>query len=167
VREVVHTDVVALNADASRADLRLRAHDAPHRQRLYPVVDAQDRLLGAVERRRAEDWAAETSPVHPEERFLDIALREPVVAYLDEPLRITVTRMAESGLTRFPVVERGAERRFAGMIALTDLLKARQLNLEAERRRERVLALPFRWPRSAAAASAYEKPAEAPIAPGS
>ena len=40
------------------------------------------------------------------------------------------------------------QRRLVGMIALTDLLKARALNLDAEQRRERVLgahiALPFR-----------------------
>ena len=57
-----------------------------------------------------------------------------------------VYRMAETGLTRFPVVERD-NRRLVGMIALADLLKARALNLDAEQRRERVLgahiALPF------------------------
>ena len=55
--------------------------------------------------------------------------------------------MAETGLTRFPVVDR-ADRRLVGMVALTDLLKARALNLDAERRRERVfgarIAFPFR-----------------------
>jgi H+/Cl- antiporter ClcA/CBS-domain-containing membrane protein len=65
-------------------------------------------------------------------------LREkPVVAYPDESLRVVVYRMADTGLTRFPVVNRDGT--LVGMIALTDLLKARALNLEAERRRERVL----------------------------
>ena len=57
-----------------------------------------------------------------------------------------VFRMAETGLTRFPVVTR-EQSRLIGMIALSDLLKARALNLEAEQRRERVfgahIALPF------------------------
>jgi CBS domain-containing protein len=61
--------------------------------------------------------------------------------------------MAESGLTRFPVVERGSMK-VVGMISLTDLLKARTVNLEAERRRERVLkvhiAVPFRQNRKSA-----------------
>jgi len=48
-----------------------------------------------------------------------------------------VYRMAESGLTAFPVVDR--QGRLIGMIGLTELLKARALNLEAEQRRERVL----------------------------
>src|SRR5262249_35698554 len=68
---------------------------------------------------------------------------DPVVAYADEPLRVIVHRMADSGLTRFPVVERGPGRKLLGMIALDDLLKARVRNLEAERRRERVLRVRF------------------------
>ena len=50
--------------------------------------------------------------------------------------------MAGTGLTRFPVVERGKHGRLVGMITLTDLLTARTKNLEAEERRERLFALP-------------------------
>jgi CIC family chloride channel protein len=155
VREVVRTNTVALNANATRAAIQLQTRAAPHRQRLYPVVDDEERLLGVVQRRRLEEWIAAAQPERPDEPVLAIAVRQPVVAYLDEPLRVAVTRMAERGLTRFPVVERGEDRRFAGMVALTDLLKARQLNLEAEQRRERVLALPFTRPR----------PTHIPVAP--
>ena len=67
-----------------------------------------------------------------------------------------VYRMAETGLT-VPVVDACSAGDCVGMIALTDLLKARALNLDAEQRRERVfgtrVALPFgrRQPRDAAA----------------
>jgi CBS domain-containing protein len=73
----------------------------------------------------------------------------PAVAHPDESLRVVVYRMAGTGLTRFPVVERGTNGRLVGMIALTDLLIARTRNLEAEERRERVFALPrpFAWSR--------------------
>jgi len=67
--------------------------------------------------------------------------RNPVVAHPEEPLRTVVYRMAETGLTRFPVVERDDRRKLVGIIALTDLLEARVRNLEAERRRERILPL--------------------------
>lgn len=63
---------------------------------------------------------------------------KPVVAGPDEPLRVIVHRMAETGITRFPVVERQSQK-LVGMVSLTDLLKARTLNLDAEQRRERVL----------------------------
>ena len=62
----------------------------------------------------------------------------PVTAFADEPLRAIAFRMAESSVTRMPVVER-ADGTFVGMIALRDLLTARGRILEAEQRRERVL----------------------------
>jgi chloride channel protein, CIC family len=65
----------------------------------------------------------------------------PAVAYPDEPLRIVVHRMADTGHTRFHVVERGPAGRLLGTISLEDLLKARSHNLEAERRRERTMTL--------------------------
>jgi len=67
------------------------------------------------------------------------------VAYADEPLRLVVYRMAETGLTRLPVIEREDTRTLAGMVSLNDLLRARTRTLEEERRRERVLRvhLPF------------------------
>jgi CBS domain containing-hemolysin-like protein len=49
--------------------------------------------------------------------------------------------MASTGLTRFPVVARGAGRRLVGMIALSDLLAGRSRTLDAEERRERVFSL--------------------------
>ena len=53
--------------------------------------------------------------------------------------------MAETGLTHFPVVDHGS-RRLVGMISLEDLLKARALNLESERRRERVMQVRLAFP---------------------
>jgi len=64
-------------------------------------------------------------------------------------LRGVVYRMAETGLTRFPVVGRRS-RRLLGMIGLFDLLEARLRNLEAERRRDRVLPVRLVLPRTLA-----------------
>jgi len=68
-----------------------------------------------------------------------------VVAYEDEPLRVVVFRMAETGVTELPVVARSDEH-VLGVIALADLLTARTRILDAERRRERLLG---RWLRRA------------------
>ena len=82
----------------------------------------------------------------PSARIETILRSTPAVAYPDEPLRVIVHRMAETGLTHFPVVARGQVRRLLGMISLEDLLKARALNLDAERRRERVMTLRLGFP---------------------
>jgi CBS domain-containing protein len=81
---------------------------------------------------------------HDGAKLADFAQPDPVVAHPDEPLRVVVYRMAETGLTRLPVVERGSHE-LAGMISLEDLLGARARNLTEERTRERVLRvkLPF------------------------
>jgi CBS domain-containing protein len=72
--------------------------------------------------------------------------RNPVVAYPDEPLRVVVYRMAETGLTRFPVIDRDGGA-VLGVISLKDLLVARSRNLDAEQRRERVLHPRIFFPR--------------------
>jgi CIC family chloride channel protein len=74
------------------------------------------------------------------ERLRDIA-SEATVAFPDEPLRVVVYRMVESGFTRLPVVDREDEKRLQGMVSLEDLLRARGRNLEEERTRERILRL--------------------------
>jgi len=75
-------------------------------------------------------------------RDLDDAIRrdlaDGVVAYGDEPLRIIAYRMAETGLTRLPVVSRETGEK-TGFIELSDLLTARSRILAAEQRRERLL----------------------------
>jgi H+/Cl- antiporter ClcA len=148
VREVMRTNVAALPASARADSLAgsLRGEPARGRQRLYPVVGDRGELVGVVTRtdlQRIVESSSGGSPapragIEPCATPLASVLREkPIVAHPDESLRVVVYRMAETGLTRFPVVNRDGT--LVGMIALTDLLKARALNLEAERRRERVL----------------------------
>ena len=66
-----------------------------------------------------------------------------IVAHPDEPLRAVVYRMAENGLTRMPVVERGNVTSLLGILTLEDLLRARTRHLEEDRDRSRVLHIPF------------------------
>ena len=122
VREVMRTKIVAIPASASGDELR---HIAG-RQRLYPVIDEERRLTGVI---TPKQLAAGELP------------RSPVVAHSDESLRQVVLRMAETGFTRMPVVDRHGK--LAGMISLRDLLTARVRSVHEERHRERVLRLRF------------------------
>jgi H+/Cl- antiporter ClcA len=150
VREVMRTSVAALPAGAPHDQLRRSLHgDSRGRQRLYPVIGDQQELVGVVTRGDLQALADAPAAI-ADVPLAAIIKTNPIVAYPDESLRMIVYRMAETGLTRFPVVDR-AEQRLLGMVALTDLLKARALNLDAEQRRERVLGaritLPFAWRR--------------------
>ena len=106
------------------------------------------RLLGVVTRMDLQRHVDEgdkrpARAAHAGSDVKTIVRTDPIVVYADDPLRVVVYKMAETGLTRFPVVERGPEPRLLGMIALDDLLKARTRNLDAEQRRERVLRVRF------------------------
>ncbi len=151
VREVMRTNVAALPAGATQEMVRGSLHGptGKGRQHLYPVVRGDAELIGVVTRRDLQVLLDRPGDAPLEK----IVKPSPVVAYPDESLRMIVYRMAETGLTRFPVVERNGGR-LVGMVALTDLLKARALNLDAEQRRERVLganiavAFTDRWKRA-------------------
>jgi H+/Cl- antiporter ClcA/CBS domain-containing protein len=138
VREVMRTKLVALSAGATVNDLRdtLIREPAQRGQHLYPVVDDERRLKGVITRKQLRELTESAVST----MSLSDVLREPVVAHSDEPLRIVVSRMAETGFTRLPVIE-GDDGKLVGMISLHDLLLARVRNLNEERHRERVLRL--------------------------
>jgi H+/Cl- antiporter ClcA len=154
VREVMRSGIVALPASMRLAELAvaIKPSDGAHRgQWLYPVVASKTEatLAGVLTRRELRKLIAspESEGNQPLRAYLS-GRKVPVVAYPDEPLRAVVYRMAETGLTRLPVVERrGEQLKLLGMISLNDLLKARTVNLEAERTRERVLPLRVLLPR--------------------
>ena len=135
VREVMRTNVAALPTTVTARELAeslARDHLGAKGQQLYPLIDERRRLAGVMTRRDVERFARGGT---------DRPHREPVVAYPDEPLRVVVNRMSETGLTRFPVVDYGPDRSLVGMVSLRDLLRARTRNLEEERHRERILRI--------------------------
>jgi CBS domain-containing protein len=145
-REVMRTDIVALRPDLPVSQLQTNADRPVDRrgpsQGLYPVINSDNELVGVVT--RTDLAAIENAPRNGHEPLVkEIAQPNPVVAHPDEPLRIVAYRMAATGLTRFPVVDRSNHAHLVGMIAFGDLLHARERVLNEERRRERVLRLRF------------------------
>jgi len=140
VRDAMRTNLVAFPAGSTleQVGALLDVNHRPRGQFLYPVVSEAQRLLGVVTRAQLRKLLAEPEPTG---RALSEFAHRPVVAYPDEPLRVVVYRMAETGLTRFPVVDRGGEQRLLGIISLRDLLAARTRSLAEERNRERVLRI--------------------------
>jgi len=105
-----------------------------HLSREY-AVDPLELLYAREVMRPVEAVVPEGSAPEPERETV-------VVAFAEDPLRVVVNRMAESGVTRMPVVERES-RRFLGIVSLDDLLKARSRHLEEEQHRQQTLWLPY------------------------
>jgi H+/Cl- antiporter ClcA len=145
VREVMRTNIVALPAQTTVAGLvgSLNTDHERKGQLLYPIVDDKQTLLGTVTRNTLHHLLHDGPP--PSTPLSEVADKNTIVAYGGEPLRIVVNRMAETGYTRFPVVDREDNPKLVGMVALHDLLQARTRTIQEERRRERVLRihLPF------------------------
>jgi CIC family chloride channel protein len=143
VREVMRTNIVALPAAISLQELAqiLSSDNSRRSQRLYPVVGPAGDLVGVVTGSDLQKLIQEQQAEGNGRQLAEVIKSHPVVAYPDEPLRVVVYRMAESGFTRLPVVARHDPQRLMGIVSLTDLLKARAHHLEEEQRRERVLQM--------------------------
>jgi CBS domain-containing protein len=154
VEDVMQTNITVFPAETTLAELEnvIDRNDNPRGQRIYPVVEANQRLLGVVTR---HDLLNSLQGIRNGDarnvRLADMVSGPAVVTYPEEPLRIVVNRMAASGITRFPVVKPDGTQELLGLIGLQDLLKAREFSVLQEHHRERVLRLrvppSLRWHR--------------------
>src|SRR5580698_480240 len=108
-RDAMRTNLVALPSESTLHQAR-GTINMPHGvrgQHLYPIIDDAQRLRGVITRKQLSHL---TRDPDSGQRTLREAASEATVAHPDEPLRVIVNRMAETGLTRFPVVDRGGDR---------------------------------------------------------
>ena len=143
VRDVMRTSITTLPQDGDTDGVLHMMRTADPAQRLFPIVNDQARLTGVLTRQDLQNVEFRAATI------AELKKTNVVTAFPDEPLRLVVYRMAETGLTRMPVVDRSQSLKVLGMISLSDLLRARTRDLEEERRRERVLRLrvPFGFSR--------------------
>ncbi|MHB1929597.1 MAG: CBS domain-containing protein, partial [Acidimicrobiales bacterium] len=138
VREVMDTDVYTVDPERRLSDLyRALPEGSPERrQRLFPVLDSSDRLVGLL------PWSAVlTARANGAQRVSEAMIQPTAVAHPDEILRGVADRMAALDLGVLPVVDRTDTRHLDGLVSQFDLFAARQKLLEEERHAERVLTL--------------------------
>ena len=141
VRDVMRTNIAALPSSVLLSESDDAFSTLPRSQHSYPISDAEGHLIGVVTQADIQKHIDEKTSKSSDTGLADIVQTNPPKAYRDEPLTVVVNRMAETGVTEFPVVEPSNPRKLLGLISLDDLLKARVLRLQEEQRRERVLPL--------------------------
>ncbi|MGO9837939.1 MAG: chloride channel protein [Polyangiaceae bacterium] len=139
-RDVMDTNVAAIPASVTHGEIAAAIGGHRRAQSIFCVVDGSGELVGVVTRWVLEQWAAQVL-AEGDSQPLASVVHKPITAHADEPLRMVVNRMAETGRTDLPVVDRANPRKLIGRVTLRDTLKARMRHLEEEQRRERVLPL--------------------------
>jgi predicted transcriptional regulator len=143
VREVMEETIAALPESAVMRDVvNSPQWQQCEAQQLLPVVDKADRLKGVLTVADVQRLMADEQSAAASNTLGDLMQTNGLKVYSDETLRLLVYQMAESGITRMPVVERGTGK-LLGIVTLDHLLKARTRHLEEERRRERILTWRF------------------------
>ena len=144
VSEVMSVDLLELEDDITVTDALAalgspaEGDDEAWRQRLYPVVDSRGRLRGVVTRR---ELFAATSQGDGSTPVLDL-VREPVATtHGDQTLRHAATLMAETEVSRLPVVDRDDPGVLLGIVSLSQLLVGRARDQAEARERERHLRI--------------------------
>lgn len=127
--------VMTIPADCLAADL-VSALDAPEgaTHQGFPVVDAEQRLVGVVTRRDLRgDLAGK--------RVRDLLRRPPIVAFADESMRDAADTMVREGVGRLPVVDHADATRVIGIVTRSDLLHAHAPRIRAAEEREPAMSI--------------------------
>ncbi len=131
VEEVMTRKVVTIPANASLAVLETLFEENPYGG--YPVVNEKGELVGIVTR---SDLEKARHKLEPEEykktRVIDIASKNPEVAYPDETVREAIEKMKKKKISRLPVVSRDKPGMLVGIVATRDILKAYEVAVERE-----------------------------------
>jgi H+/Cl- antiporter ClcA/CBS domain-containing protein len=135
VGEVMTREVRRIRASMGVAEVLGMFHDRRSTHRGYPVVDAEDRVLGVVAAADALAWSQLASP--DAMGVAELLQRAPVVVRSQESCRAAAERMATEGIGRLPVVDDETGTRLVGIVTRSDLLAARSRAVEDETKRER------------------------------
>ena len=131
-------DVVTLRGDRTIADTRawLDTGTAPASHQGFPIVDADDLLIGVLTRRDIL-----TRTIDPGRRLAELVHRAPVVVFEHNTLRDAADQMVLEHVGRLPVVRRDDPRRVIGIISRSDLLAAHAPRLREARVARRVRSI--------------------------
>jgi len=131
VEEVMTKKVVTIPANASLAVLETLFEENPYGG--YPVVNEKGELAGIVTRSDLEKARHKLKPEeYKKTRAIDIASKNPEVAYPDETIREAIERMKKKKISRLPVVSRDKPGMLVGIVTIRDILRAYEVAVERE-----------------------------------
>ncbi len=135
------TDLRDAAKAAASAPINSGKHRLERAQRLYPVLDGSNNLVGIVTQYQMLGAALRLGST-AEIKIDQIMVRYIVVGYPDMTLREVANLMAASEISSLPIVDRKTPTQVLSVIAMDHILEARLRDLNEERKAERVLRFP-------------------------
>ncbi|RDS79133.1 chloride channel protein [Dyella monticola] len=138
VRDACSRNVVSLRAEQTIGQVRqwLASDGASTKHQGFPVLDADDQVLGVVTRRQLYDASLADAA-----KMRSLVHRAPLVVREDHTLREAADHMVESEVGRLVVVSMSSPHRMVGIITRGDLLAAHARRLREARQLSRHLDL--------------------------
>ncbi|MGA9853193.1 MAG: chloride channel protein [Gammaproteobacteria bacterium] len=133
VAEVMDHKPVALQADVLLSELanRIGRHDpAVARHNSYPLLDAENKLVGIIT--RGDIFRALETKLDETTTLLQAGSRHLEVAYPDESLHTAAEKMLRRNIGRLPVVDPKDPDKLVGYLGRAPILDARQRRLSEE-----------------------------------
>ena len=137
IEEVMTRSVVTVPAELPASEALRRDFGPGQRHRAYPVVDAEGRLLGMIDRQLLHERPT-TLPEPALGAWLPARISA-AAALPSETCKAVASRLAALGLERLPVLNPTGGGRLVGIVSRSDLLKPAQRVHEEEVQRERLL----------------------------
>lgn len=135
VEEVMTVDAVSIPAGMALAAADAQYFGEGQLHRAFPVVDADGVVLGMLDRTLLQQALASGAGG----TLATLFDKPPACALPTETCQVVARRMASLHLERLPVVYSRDERRLAGLISRSDLVKPTGLSFVEEHVRERLL----------------------------
>lgn len=147
VSEVMPRDFISFRAGTSLqqaivtvAEQKEGPDNPLYGQRLYPVLDKDNQLAGLITRHHLLKASLQNADTHLP--LVELMNAQPQVGYPDMTLRELANFMVEKNISSLPIVSRDDSRKIYSLMALENVLQARLLDVNEERKAERVLFFP-------------------------
>lgn len=137
VQDVMATDIAHIDAALSLLQVSRDYFGAGQKYRSFPVVNAQQKLLGMLDRELLMQWMGK----HDGARQIGSLFEKiPSVAFATETCQVVGRRMAIQHAERLPVVADRASMSLIGIVSRSDLLKPSHTAFHEEHIRERLFS---------------------------
>jgi CIC family chloride channel protein len=132
ISEVMNEDPITIAKDRTLAELYQQFQETNFLG--FPVLDERSMLWGIVTLQDMEKSLSQAAVNLRGLHVEDVAVKDPVTVFPDEPIWSAIQKMAPRDLARLPVVSRHDGKTLLGLISRSDILRAYDVGIVRKQR---------------------------------